>query len=181
MWDGETTPFVVGCNKNWAVCSQPFGQYYYTSGIGLTEVGYNGPAFNYNEGQVCYVYNIANRITAARTIPSKTAWFVAAGNVWYNFGNQANMNCGVGYQTIYCMSEGTSVCSNNLFQIKNTSAGNTASGTGHGCNFSANQQQEFNFGFDLFLNKTVPSYNLQVKCNQNAQGIFGGYASETAP
>ncbi|MCX6277322.1 MAG: hypothetical protein NT004_04395 [Bacteroidetes bacterium] len=176
-----TSPYVVGLNSNWEACTQSAYQGYFTvnSGgyqVGLSEMAYNGPAYNWKAGNVAYAFNMYNTIQAARTIQSNTAWFAWQAASWYNFGTQLNCNGGVGYKKLPNMESGTNINSTSFYQIVNKSQ-NWTTTIGVGGNFNSGVQMQVNFGFDLFFNQIVPSYNLAVLFHPNTTVIFGGMGS----
>ncbi len=178
----ENSPYVCGCNGSWNVCSQSAytGIFSVNMGgyqVGLSEMAYKGPTFNYTSGQTSYIFNMVNKIKAARTIPGNTAWYVWQAASWYSFGDQFNCNGGVGYKSLPAMAEGSLINSSSFYQLQNRSPNSPgwSSTVGGGGNFSANKEQDVNFGFDLFINKNVslPS-NLTMLFHPNTAVVFGG-------
>jgi hypothetical protein len=176
-----TSPFVVDCHTDWTCCVQDAytGNFQVDDGgyqVGLSEMAYNGPAFNYSEGQTAYDFNMYNTIQANRTISGNTAWFAWQAACWYNFGDQFNCNGGVGYITLSNMHSGTNINSCSFYQLVNNSAGgnNWATTSGWGGNFSSGSQMQVNFGFDLFINKATTGSNLSMLFHPNTTVVFGG-------
>jgi hypothetical protein len=187
-WFSATSPYVCGCNSGWHTCTQDAYKNNFSWGgdIGLSQMTYNGSAFNYSGGQVDYIHAMFLDFKANDMIGGNTAWYALYGQSWFNSSNSNNvstLSVYVGTGTVHPRgtSSGANISNANLLNFSNSSPGQWATSTGWGGNFSAGSQSP-NFGFEFFVNRSNGNENLNlIYKNMGAAIVFGGYASSTAP